>query len=233
MALYFSYKKTHYFLYLVHKYSIYYNHSSCAEIKAVLHSVTKKRNLNINKIQGNESACIYVYKIMLQWFYSVFNVPDYHRTRVFSLLYYRKEIEKQTVCGGVCECASSSGVFFCELVCLIRVFALNPGKTETFKTGRGTNYYGRSHVVWCKQLFYIHSHSVTHWLYRWVPWLPITCTIKNTIPQKSTSILLPPNYLQTPPMPASQYLFVCVQDTQQSTYRSMRRTITLINHRIN
>lgn len=35
-------KTTEFLLSLVHKYSIYYNHSSCAKIKAVLQSVKKK-----------------------------------------------------------------------------------------------------------------------------------------------------------------------------------------------
>ena len=48
-------KTTYFLLYLVHKYSIYYNHSSCAKIKAVLQSV-KKRNLHINNIYREMSS---------------------------------------------------------------------------------------------------------------------------------------------------------------------------------
>lgn len=45
--------------------------------------------------------------------------------------------------------------------------------------------------------FFTDKYSVVHWLYRWAPWLPNTCTVRNTIPQMSPhSLYIPPHHQQ-------------------------------------
>lgn len=119
------------------------------------------------------------------------------------------------LCVCLSECVLTMNQKGVCISCCTCVCVLKPGETETFKTGKKVEFFWTEPC--CNDVNSFFTYIITQSLIGYIDGChgyQITCTIKNTIPQKSTPISLPSNYLQIPPVSVS-IMFLCLQDILQ------------------